>query len=87
MTGTVTDNPFYDALSQADPEKLSDAVKDSLGMEDTGEDKEIAGTKCNIHKSAQFGSACFTDGYGDARARRDGRAANCYQGRFDQRRR
>ncbi len=61
MTGTVTDNPFYDALSQADPENLSNSMMNALQMEDTGEDKEVAGTMCNVMKSAQVGSACFTD--------------------------
>ena len=61
MTGTVTDNPFYHVLSQADPEELSSTMLGALQMSDTGEDKEIAGVQCNIMQSPQVGSACFTD--------------------------
>jgi len=35
-------------------------MMDALNMQDTGEDKTIAGTKCNILTS-QFGSGCYTD--------------------------
>lgn len=61
MTGTVTDNPFYDTLSQADPEQLSQSMLNAMQLLDTGEDKEVAGTMCNIMQSSQDGSACFTD--------------------------
>ncbi|MEM8919555.1 MAG: hypothetical protein AAGE37_11930 [Pseudomonadota bacterium] len=61
MTGTVTDNPFYDTLSQADPEQLSQSMLNAMQLVDTGEDKQVAGAMCNIMQSSQVGSACFTD--------------------------
>jgi len=61
MTGTVTTNPLYQNLSQTDPVALGEAMMASWGMVDSGEDKDIAGTQCNVMNSPQMGSVCLTD--------------------------
>ena len=62
MTGTKTKNPIYKDLSKTDPIQLGKAMMEQLQMNDTGEDKDIAGISCNVLKSdALGGGGCFTD--------------------------
>ena len=61
MTATKAKNPMYEGLSKADPKDLNRQMLNAMGLSDSGEDKIIAGVKCSIFNSAQFGTACFTD--------------------------
>ncbi|MBV1918438.1 MAG: hypothetical protein KUG65_10330 [Sphingomonadaceae bacterium] len=61
MTGTVTKNPLFEGLSETDPIALGKAMMASWNMNDTGADKTIAGTQCNVMDSPQMGSVCLTD--------------------------
>jgi hypothetical protein len=61
MTGTVTENPIQEELSNTDPIALGEAMMASWNMTDTGQDKVIAGVECNVMSSPQMGSVCLTD--------------------------
>lgn len=59
-TYTVADNPIYDEMSETDAKQLGEQMMAALNMTDTGQDKMIAGTTCNVLTS-QFGLGCYTD--------------------------
>ncbi len=61
MTGTVTTNPMYEGISNADPEAITATVMEGLGMTDSGEDKTVAGYSCNVLTGDMGISGCFTD--------------------------
>ena len=59
MTGQKAKNPVYDSVKDADQKDLANSVIGALGYTDTGADKTVAGTLCNVY-SGPLGSACFT---------------------------
>jgi len=59
MTGSKAKNPVYDTVKNADQKNLANSTITALGYTDTGVDKTIVGTMCNVY-SGPLGSACFT---------------------------
>ena len=59
MTGSKAKNPVYDSVKDMDQKNLANSTITALGYSDTGVDKTIAGTMCNVY-SGQLGQACFT---------------------------
>ena len=59
MTGSKAKNPVYDSVKNVDQKDLANSTLTALGYTDTGTDKTIAGTMCNVY-SGQLGTACFT---------------------------
>ncbi len=59
-TWVVATNPMYASLTKGNPEELSKQMLAAMQMTKTTETKTFDGTLCNVYKSAQMGSACFT---------------------------
>lgn len=61
MTGTRTnlDNPMSGNLKNVDQKDFANSMISALGYVDTGADKTVAGSLCNVY-SGQLGTACFT---------------------------
>ncbi|MDG2002262.1 MAG: hypothetical protein P8J20_02930 [Novosphingobium sp.] len=61
MTGTKTKNPLFEQLAKSNPEELAKSIMASMQLEDTGEDKQVAGESCNVLKSPMGIGGCYTD--------------------------
>ena len=64
-TGTVIQNPMYDAMVTAaqngDHQAVLESIVQALGGSFTGETREIAGLQCNVATSPMLGNLCISD--------------------------